>query len=63
MSYVNRLRHAPVLQGYRVVRKSKYTMKVTNQLTNRNKIKKKIMNIKYRGKGARKGRDKSSQCL
>ena len=68
MSYANRLPRIPVLQGYRVVRKSKYTMKVTSQLTNGNKIERKIRNIKYRGKGqgregARKGGDKSSQCL
>ena len=31
--------------------KSKYTMKITSQLTNENKIKRKIRNIKYRGKG------------
>ena len=31
--------------------KNKYTMKVTSQLTNGNKIKRKIRNIKYKGKG------------
>ena len=31
--------------------KSKYTMKITSQLTNENKIKRKIRNIKYSGKG------------
>ena len=31
--------------------KSKYTMKITSQLTNGNKIKRKIRNITYRGKG------------
>ena len=51
MSYADRLPRTSVLQGYRVVRKSKYTMKVTSQLTNGNKIKRKIKNIKYRGKG------------
>ena len=51
MSYANRLPRTPVLQGYRVVRKSKYTMKVTSQLTNGNKIERKIKNIKYSGKG------------
>ena len=51
MSYVNRLPCTLILQGYRVVRKSKQTMKVTNQLTNENKIKRIIKNIKYRGKG------------
>ena len=51
MFYVNRLPHIQVLQGYRVVRKSKHTMKVTSQLTNGNKIKRKIGNIKYRSKG------------
>ena len=51
MSYTNRLPHTPILQGYRVVRKSKYTMKVMSQLTNGNKIERKIRNIKYRGKG------------
>ena len=51
MSDVNRLPRKLVLQGYRVVGKSKYTMKITSQLTNGNKIKRKIRNIKYRGKG------------
>ena len=63
MSYANRLPCSSVLQGYKVVRKSKHTMKVMNQLTNENKIERKIKNIKYRGKGARKGGDKPSQCL
>ena len=56
MSYANRLPRTPVLQGYRVVRKSKYTIKVTSQLTNGNKIKRKIINIKYKGKG-KEGRE------
>ena len=51
MSDANRLPRTPVLQGYRVVGKSKYKMKITSQLTNGNKIKRKIRNIKYRGKG------------
>ena len=34
--------------------KSKYTMKVTSQLTYGNEIKRKISNIKYRGKGQRR---------
>ena len=58
MSYANRLPCTPVLQGYRVVRKSKYTMKVMSQLTNGNEIKRKIRNIKYRGKG--QGREGTS---
>ena len=40
------------------MRKSKYTMKVTSQLTNGNKIERQIRNIKYRGKG--KGREGTS---
>ena len=51
MSDANRLPRMPVLQGYRVVGKNKYTMKITSQLTNGNKIKRKIRNIKDRGKG------------
>ena len=59
MSYANRLPCTLVLQGYRVVRKSKYSMKVTSQLTNGNKIERKIMNIKYRGKGqGREGKNR-----
>ena len=54
MSYANCLPRIPVLQGYRVVRKSKYIMKVTSQLTNGNKIERKIRNIKNRGKGQRR---------
>ena len=60
MSYANRLSRTPILLGYRVVRKSKYIMKVTSQLTNGKKIERKIRNIKYRGKGqGRKGRAES----
>ena len=56
MSYVNRPPRTPVLESYKVVRKSKKTMKVTSQLTKGDKIKRKIGNIKYRGKGQeRKG--------
>ena len=51
MSDANRLPRTPILQGYRVVGKSKYIMKITSQLTNGNKIKRKIRNIKYSGKG------------
>ena len=51
MSDANRFPRTLVMQGYRVVCKSKYTMKVMSQLTNGNKIKRKIMNIKYSGKG------------
>ena len=58
MSYANHVPRTPVLQGYRVVWKSKYTMKVTGQLTNGNNIKRKIRNIKYRGKG--QGREGTS---
>ena len=60
MSYANCLPCTPVLQGYRIVRKSKHTMKVTSQLINGNKIKRKIENIKYRGKG--QGREGTSQA-
>ena len=61
MSYVNRLPRTPVLQGYRVVWKSKYTVKVTSQLINGNKIKRKIINIKYRDKGqGRKGTSRAN---
>ena len=60
MSYVNRLPRTPVLQGYIVVRKSKYIMKVTSQLSNGNKIERKIRNIKYRGKG--QGREGTSRA-
>ena len=42
------------------MRKSKHTMKVTSQLINGNKIKRKIENIKYRGKG--QGREGTSQA-
>ena len=51
MSYANRPPCTLVLQGYNVVRKSKQTMKVTSQLTNGNKIKRKIGSMKYIGKG------------
>ena len=43
-----------------VVRKSKYTMKVTSQLTNENNIKRKIKNITYKGKG--QGREGTSRA-
>ena len=59
MFYANCLPRIPVLQGYRVVRKSKYTMKVMSQLTNGNKIERKIRNIKYRGQG--QGREGTSR--
>ena len=42
------------------MRKNKQTMKITNQLTNGNKIKRKIGNIKYKGKG--QGREGTSQA-
>ena len=48
MSYANHPPCTPILQGYRAVRKSKQTMKVTSQLTNGNKIRRKIGNIKYK---------------
>ena len=60
MSYVNHLPRTSVLQGYRVVKKSNYTMKVTNQVTNGDKIERKIKNIKYRGKG--QGREGTSRA-
>ena len=60
MSYANCLPYTSILQGYRVVQKSKNTMKVTSQLTNENKIKRKIRNIKYKGKG--QGREGTSQA-
>ena len=60
MSYADGLPHTPVMQGYRVVRKSKHTMKVTSQLTNGNKIKSKIKNIKYRCRG--QGREGTSRA-
>ena len=55
MSYVNRLPRTPVLLGYKVVRKSKHTMKVMSQLINGNKINRKIKNIsiEVRGKEGR----------
>ena len=58
MSYTNRLPCTSVLQGYKVVSKSKQTMKVTSQLTNGNKIKRKIRNIKHIAKG--QGREGTS---
>ena len=57
MSYANCPRTL-VLQSYSVVRKSKQTKKVTSQLTNENKIERKIRNIKDRGK--RQGREGTS---
>ena len=51
MFYANCLPCTPVLEGCIVVRKIKHTMKVTSQLTNGNKMKRKIRNIKYKGKG------------
>ena len=60
MFYANRLPCALVLQSYKVVRKSKHIMKVTSQLTNGNKVKRKIRNIKYRGK--EQGREGTSRA-
>ena len=58
MSYANFVPHSSVLQGDKVMRKSKRLMKVMNQLINGNKIKRKIRNIKNRGKG--QGREGTS---
>ena len=60
MSYANCLPRILVPQGFKVVRKNKHTMKVMSQLTNGNKIKRKIRNIKYRGK--EQGREGTSQA-
>ena len=60
MSYANCLSRTLVLQGYEFVRKSKHTMMVTSELINENKIKRKIKNIKYRGKG--QGREGTSRA-
>ena len=60
MSNANLLPRTPVFLGYKVVKKSNHTIKVTSQITTRNKIKRKIRNIKYRGKG--QGREGTSQA-
>ena len=62
MSDANRLPRTLVLQGYRVVGKSKYTMKITSQLTNGNKIQRKIRNIKYEVRG-KEGRGQTEPML
>ena len=60
MSYANRLPRTSVLQGDKVMRKSKHTMKVTSQLSYGNKIKRKIKNIKDKGEG--QGREGTSRA-
>ena len=53
--------HTSILQGNKIIRKGNQTVKVTNQLTNGNKIKRRIRNIKY--KRCKKGGDKLNRCL
>ena len=66
-SYVNRSPCTLVLQCDRIIRKGNQTIKVTSQLTNRKQIKRRIMNIKDRGKGYGRKRnchtDSFSHCL
>ena len=50
-SYANRPPCTLVLQCDKVTRKGNQTIKVTNQLTNENQIKRRIRNIKDRSKG------------
>ena len=55
-SYPNRPPRTPVLQCDKIIKKSNQIIKVTNQLTDRKQIKRRIRNIKYRSKGyERKG--------
>ena len=55
-SYANRLPHTLILQCDKIIKKGNQIIKVTNQLTDRNQIKRIIMNIKDRSKGyGRKG--------
>ena len=51
MSYANCPPHTSVLQGNRIIRKGNQTVKVTSQLTNGNKIKRRIGNIEDESKG------------
>ena len=50
-SYANRPPCTLVLQCDKIIRKSNQTIKVTNQFTNRNQIKRTIRNIKDKSKG------------
>ena len=45
-SYANRPPYSPVLQCDKIIRKKNQTIKVLNQLTDGNKIKRRIKNIK-----------------
>ena len=55
-SYAKRPPRTPVLQCDKIIRKGNQTIKVTSQLTDRNKIKGIIRNIKDKSKGyGRKG--------
>ena len=51
MSYANRLPRTPVLQCDRIIRKGNQTIKVTSQLIDRKKTKRRIGNIKDKSKG------------
>ena len=50
-SYVNRPPRTSILQCDKIIRKGNQTIKVTSQLTDRNQIKRRIMNINDRIKG------------
>ena len=49
--YANRPPHTQVLQCDRIIRTGNQTIKVTSQLTDRKRIKRRIMNINDRSKG------------
>ena len=51
MSYSNRPPRTPVQQGNRIIREGNQIVKLTSQLTNGNKIKRRIGNIKDKSKG------------
>ena len=55
-SYANRPPRTLVLESDRIIRKGNQTIKVTNQLTNRNQIKMTLGNIKDISKGYRRKR-------
>ena len=50
-SYANRPPRTPVLQCDKIIRKGNQTIKVTSQLTDRNRIKRRTKNIKDKSKG------------
>ena len=50
-SYANRPSRTPVLQCDRIIRKGNQILKATSQLTDRNRVKRRIRNIKDKSKG------------